>query len=99
MRLIKHYVELEAYLDNVLVCHMCQDLITNATLLSPCAHAICQGCQKNRIEYKDKCPECHSKVEKFIQPVKIIDQAIGKFREKKKCIREILRQDIIKNSL
>ena len=66
MKVVKHYVDLESFFDNVLVCSMCQDLITNPVMVSPCAHALCLGCQKNRIENKDKCPECNVKIEKYI---------------------------------
>jgi len=68
-------------------------------MMTPCQHVLCLGCQKNRIENKDKCPECNQKVEKMLSPINLIDKVISKYKDKKKLIREIIKNEMIKSSL
>jgi hypothetical protein len=58
----------------------------------------CDSCQNNRLEYKDKCPECHTKITMELRPVPIIESIINKFKDKRRAINEILKLDAIKNS-
>lgn len=65
--------------------------------MAPCCHIFCLKCHENRLEHRDKCPECHVKVVLELKPF-LIDSITEKFREKKKIINEYLKNDLLKNS-
>ena len=98
MRVIRHYIELESFLDNVLVCTMCQDMINTSLLITPCFHMFCLNCFNNRYENKDKCPECHQVIKKEYYPIRVVDNVVAKFRDKRKAINDILKLDAIKRN-
>ncbi len=74
-------------------------MITSCLMITPCFHTMCFGCQRSRIENKDKCPECNVKIDKLLHPITVMDQVVNKYKEKRTAIREILKSDLIKNIL
>jgi hypothetical protein len=65
--------------------------------MAPCCHIFCQSCHDNSLEYRDRCPECNSKVVAEIKPY-IIDSIIAKLKDKKRAINELLKTDLLKNA-
>ena len=77
VRLLSKTVPEMKQLENILICPICYEVMTNPTS-TPCLHVFCSICVRKYLQFKQECPCCHAELhEQSLRQDKTAENLVG----------------------